>query len=243
MAQCVARPLSRCGLSLGLLCGMVLPAWAGAAGPGSRAMTSVTPGADAGTSLDFDIPAQPLMTALDRYASTTHLSIVAPSEMVRDRKSPAVSGRLSPDAALRQLLSGTGLTAVRQVDKVGTTYYLKELTVVKEANAPAVSHSERAALFGHPAYAALVQSRIWQALCANARTAPDRHRMAFRFQIDAAGHVANPRLFATTGDSQRDALRGVRLDAPPSALAQQFLLMSVVPKGPADPHHCEPGAH
>jgi hypothetical protein len=241
MAQSVARPLSRCGLSLGLLCGMAPPAWAGVAGTDSHVAEAAEAGesaASATPSRDFDIPAQPLMTALDSYASATHLSIVAPSEMVRDRMSAPVHGRLSADAALRQLLAGTGLIAERQDDGMAATYYLKE------AAGRAAPRPGRTVLFGSPAYAALVQARIWQALCADARTVPGQYRTAFRFQIDPDGHLDHPRLFASTGDDSRDAavlnvLGQVRVDPPPAALARQSVLMRLSPDDPAHPHRCE----
>lgn len=57
----------------------------------------------------FAIPAQPLSSALTRFADTANLRLLFPSELVGGLSSPGVEGTLSPDAALARLLAGTGL--------------------------------------------------------------------------------------------------------------------------------------
>ncbi|MEN2990201.1 TonB-dependent receptor [Tistrella sp. BH-R2-4] len=57
----------------------------------------------------FDIPAQPLPDALPQFGRQAGLQISAHGDLVRQARTGGVSGTMSPDAALRQLLAGTGL--------------------------------------------------------------------------------------------------------------------------------------
>lgn len=58
---------------------------------------------------DYDIAAQPLGDALRRYSEVSGREVVAASRLVAGKRSRAVRGRLSADAALARLLAGTGL--------------------------------------------------------------------------------------------------------------------------------------
>ncbi len=61
----------------------------------------------------IDLPAQPLQQALTAIGQHYDLSVVASADLVRGLAAPAVSGALTPDQALEQLLDGTGLEARR----------------------------------------------------------------------------------------------------------------------------------
>jgi iron complex outermembrane receptor protein len=63
----------------------------------------------ANSTLDADIPAQPLAQALAAFASQTGLQLVYVSGVVRSQKSHAVSAGMSSQDALSRLLRGTGL--------------------------------------------------------------------------------------------------------------------------------------
>ena len=68
--------------------------------------------ADAGAQARrFDIPPQPLATALSAYAQVVGIQLVYPPALAAGRQSPGVTGALDDRAALDRLLSGTGLTA------------------------------------------------------------------------------------------------------------------------------------
>lgn len=58
----------------------------------------------------ISIPAQPLGDALIELGEQASLVIFYLPETVRGRNAPALSGRLTPDEALRGLLAGTGIT-------------------------------------------------------------------------------------------------------------------------------------
>lgn len=63
----------------------------------------------AGPTARIDIPAQPLSSALRAFASQAGIQLVFAPETVGAAKSVAVKGEMSVEAALRQLLSGSGL--------------------------------------------------------------------------------------------------------------------------------------
>ena len=58
----------------------------------------------------FDIPAQPLATALTTFGQQSGLQVSAPAELLQGRTSTAVTGNLTPAQAVSRLLIGTGLT-------------------------------------------------------------------------------------------------------------------------------------
>lgn len=69
-------------------------------------------------SYEFALAAGPLGQAMIRFGEITGLRVLVPSDLVRDRSTAGVSGRLAPDQALRQLLSGTGLSG--RISEAGT---------------------------------------------------------------------------------------------------------------------------
>ena len=61
-------------------------------------------------SQEFDISAQPLIPALLAFSEATDIQLFFDATLARDLASPGVSGTHAPEAALRLLLAGTGLT-------------------------------------------------------------------------------------------------------------------------------------
>jgi TonB-dependent receptor len=76
---------------------------------GTAAIAIVAP-AHAQERVSFNIPAQDLGGALQQFAVRTNLEILYSPDLVANRRTPGVSGSLSPADALRRLLSGTDLT-------------------------------------------------------------------------------------------------------------------------------------
>lgn len=58
----------------------------------------------------FTIPAGPLAAGLTTFGLQSGVQVLYAADLTRDRTAPAVSGTLSPDAALQALLAGSGLT-------------------------------------------------------------------------------------------------------------------------------------
>lgn len=63
-----------------------------------------------GVARSFDIPAQPLASALNAFGRQSGLQVTLAAATSRGVRSNAVAGALSPERALAQLLSGTGIT-------------------------------------------------------------------------------------------------------------------------------------
>ncbi len=185
---------------------------------------------------DFDIPAQPLITALQQYGSVAHKPALYRSEMLSGQASSPVRGRYAPEDALRRLLEGTGLVAEKFEHGTGSAFVLKLAT-----SAPALRAARLGPLTGYPS---LVQARVWQALCGNPNTRPGEYRSLLRFQVGAAGQVERPRLIGTTGDARRDAavvatLQGVRMEGAPPADFPQPVTMLLLPYADGFARRCE----
>ncbi|SUW17014.1 TonB-dependent receptor [Brevundimonas diminuta] len=63
--------------------------------------------------INFSIPAGPLGSALNAYASQASRQLMFTSGQVAGHRTPGLSGRMTADAALDQLLAGSGLVAVQ----------------------------------------------------------------------------------------------------------------------------------
>ncbi len=180
---------------------------------------------------DFDIPAQPLAAALQRYASVTSRPALFDSATVSGRTSAALHGRHTPEAALQLLLEGTGLAAHGARGGPADAFVLTAI----DASVP-----QRDGQGVDIGYGARLQARIWEALCADARTVPGAYRALLRFEVDATGALQRPRLLTSTGDVRRDAalsevLQRVHVGhAPPPAMAQP-LTMVLLPRQPGHP--------
>ncbi|GAA4339728.1 hypothetical protein GCM10023144_38270 [Pigmentiphaga soli] len=185
---------------------------------------------DAARPMAFDIPAQPLAAALERYAAVSRQSVLFRDEWVDGRVSAAVYGRYAPGAALRALLEGTGLVA----DRVEGSQDRMDAFVLRMEGAPSPLPGAPAPAEPDRDYDALVQARVWRALCGNVHTMPGHYRSILRFGVDQAGRLSQPRLLASTGDRRRDAailgvLGGVRIEQPPAPGLPQPLTLAVLP--------------
>src|SRR6185437_4546889 len=75
-------------------------------------LAGIRPGiaaADLSSVTPFDIPPQPLPSALLAYSSQSGVQITSSAEMLEGKQSPGVVGSFTARAALDKLLAGTGL--------------------------------------------------------------------------------------------------------------------------------------
>ncbi len=87
-------------------------------------------------------PAQDLGDALNALASQTGLRLLFATDLVKGKRAPALNGDYSPEQALRQLLTGSGLEAVATGDgsfairalPQGSTQQLDEVTVTAQSD-------------------------------------------------------------------------------------------------------------
>jgi iron complex outermembrane receptor protein len=76
-------------------------------------LTMMAAPAMAGSSLKtFEIPAQPLATAILAYSRQSGIPVLAPMDLMEGKAAPTVRGRLSPAEALERLLDGSRLRSV-----------------------------------------------------------------------------------------------------------------------------------
>lgn len=61
--------------------------------------------------VSFDLPAQPLSSALTQLSATSGMRVSFDEQSVAGKQAPAVRGNLEPEQALSQILAGSGLTA------------------------------------------------------------------------------------------------------------------------------------
>jgi Secretin and TonB N terminus short domain len=132
-----------------------------------------------------------LASALDAYSAATGLQIVYDGTLATGLRSKSVTGSMMPEAALRDLLDGTGLVAVYAADA---------FTIV-----PAhVQSHPTATLDNFMPYLAAVQGSIEQAFCQSRLTRPGGYRIKFKFWIGSDGNVLQPQLLGSTDNAVRD---------------------------------------
>lgn len=180
--------------------------------------------------LDFNIPSQPLPAALERYGDITGRNILYNSDIVTDRRSMPVEGRLSPDAALRKLLQGTKLSAVQVTP---TSFTLSNAPAATTALSPSTVTD----------YYGRIQISLRNALCSIGQARPGNYRIGMRLWIDSDGSVARYERLNSTGTPYVDAtvdqaLRHLKIGArPPLELAQPVSVV-ILPQGPGVTMSC-----
>lgn len=81
----------------------------------------------------YDIPAGPLGTVLARFAGASGVLLAGASDLVQGRNSPGLNGTFTAEAAIKALLAGTGLEAVRQANG---SYALRQAAEPAPASPP-----------------------------------------------------------------------------------------------------------
>lgn len=212
-----------------------LAACIGVAAGGCGSAATAEDIAGARQAVDFDIGGQPLASALDAYSTATGLQVVYDGALALGLHSRPVVGAMSPEAALRALLDGTGLMAVYAPDA---------FTIVP---APAAPSRPAVTLDGFMPYLAAVQGRVEHAFCDQPVTRPGGYRIRFRFWIGPGGEVLRPQLLGSSSDGGRDqaimrTLGGLRIDRPPPPGMPQPVVMAIASRSPADTGDCMPAA-
>jgi TonB family protein len=220
-----------CALALAIGMSLAQASPPAAPQPASSLPREPVPRAD---DIAFDLPALPLSEALEAFGAMTGWSGFYQADTVAGRRAPALAGRYQPAAALRRLLEGSGLAA----------HFTAPEAFVLEAQAPAPAAEAVPATPRDAAYDGLLQSRVREIFCRDARIAPAGYRVALSFHVDGQGRVERPMLLDSTGDAARDgailqAMREVRVGRPPASAAAQPFVMLIVPRALAAGRDCE----
>lgn len=173
----------------------------------------------------FDIPAQPLETALGAFGAASRLQVLYETSMTEGRRSTEVRSLPSHETALRRLLADTGLDFTYTEERAFTLIYARQFLT-------------RPISDFYP-YLGDVQSRIVALLCRYDETRPGAFRIAMQFRIKPDGRIETPVLLASTGTSRRDAaitdlLTNLSVNAvPPADMPQPvtMVLHSGAPNG------------
>jgi hypothetical protein len=191
------------------------------------------------SSLDFDIPAQPVDSALEAYTRTTGLQVLYKNTLTASLTSNAVRGRLTPRNALEQLLAGTNLTVRFTADSAFTVVAIPASRAVT-TQIPVPGRQ----VFNYEAFLGDVQESIIASLCRSTVTRPGSYRAALQFSISPSGVLGNASLLGSTGDAARDrviaeVLQGVTVGKMPLASMPQPVTMLITPRRPNLPDECQ----
>jgi hypothetical protein len=191
-------------------------------------------------SIHFELPAQPLAEALRVYGRITEELVIVQTRLVEGRTSAPVKGEYPPHEALRRLLAGTGLQAsVSSADEI----VIVPRPETSPPSAPTRTLAINAAVIDgvmaggdNRSYAALLQTRLTQALCASPATRPGSYRLVAQLRIDNSGLVVASRIVESTGRAERDAaieqaMSALVLDSAPPATLQEPVTILLRPQG------------
>ncbi|PBI95035.1 hypothetical protein BKP43_08350 [Variovorax boronicumulans] len=197
------------------------------------------PSPDAAGRIAFDLPAQPLATAVQVYAQATGQSVFFDGQLTAGLESAALHGLFTPREALQRLLAGTRLAA-RHTD--ARTFTLVEA----EAPPPVVALAPAAPAVPamSPRDARVVQQALERTLCRWPHARPGTYRALVQLWVGPSGHVRRTRLLSSTGLAQRDAaleaaMNTLVLERPPEGEADQPLTVLLLPRTGDRPDVCD----
>lgn len=218
---------------------------AGCAGPPEATTREAT--------LPFDIAPQPLSRTIEAYALMTGVEVVYDPPAGREPLSPGVKGRLTPRAALADLLAGTGLSArylddrnivLEPMGKTGSpgatrrpSSQAPDLTLEAiSVRAPMVVAANPGAELDTPFYASRVRFAVEQSLEADPTTAEGDYAGVVELWIGGRGEVSKVLFVRKTGQPRRDAavlevLGRMSVEPPPSGLPQPVTVAFTARRG------------
>jgi hypothetical protein len=187
--------------------------------------------------VSFNIPAQTLTTALDAYGQASGRELFYDGALTLDRQSNAIRGVLSPDAALGDLLAGTGLGA----RTTGPT----SVTIEPTAHS-FVASSKSVAGSSFDPYFSSVQAAVIRTLCADEDTRPGRSDTIVRMWVGSTGKIMRAQAVEPGSGvsliAYENALRGLALGVPPPTVPQPIVL-AILARHPEQPSGCNESLH
>lgn len=177
-------------------------------------------GAESGA-ITFDIPAQPLVTALEHFGAVSGFQILLADAGTASVRTSAIKGRFSARDALTQMVAGAGFV-VR---------FTSERSAILIPDGPGTIASLRTAQpLALQRHEAALQLDVMQAMCSDSITRPGNYRAALDLWVGSTGQIDRVELLASTGDSVRDErirqrLISLQSSAPPAGTAQPTTLL------------------
>ena len=216
----------------------------GAISPTSAQQAEASPRAlHSDARIEFDIPAQPLGSALKAYSTVSRLELFYESSMVDNRRSPPLHGLLTRETALQLLLDGTGLSVASLAP--GTVTLLPPPTGAANGDGHAVTRS-RAAEF--MPYFALVQEGIRSAFCHSLAVETNDTELFIRLWIAPSGAIARAEYFPSPGSEPQSrayaaAIGSIVIAEPPPQRMPQPITVMVLPRASHAAAGCEADGH
>ncbi len=128
----------------------------------------------------YDIPAQPLEQAVERFSVISGWSVMYPGDLATGRSSHALRASLAPLPALQMLLQDTGIEA--EVIGEQRVVLRRGGQLVAEADVgTGPPEAERRRRYGG------LQQRLRAAFCDDPEIAPGRYAATLRFRVDGEG--------------------------------------------------------
>lgn len=192
----------------------------------------------------FNIPAQPLQTALIAYAGVVGRQIIYDARLARDLRSQAVTGLFTVDTALRLLIAGTDFTVI----ETGQDIALVPLAEIRAGHFPGDRAGETTLVLDtlyvavppgarqrpdFTDYGQLLRARVRQALTENPESARRVYNARFDIWIDPHGAVVRGHVVRSSGNAKLDELlerviAEVRVDRPPPHGMPQPIHITVI---------------
>lgn len=170
----------------------------------------------------YDIPAQPLEQAVERFSVISGWSVMYPGDLAAGRSSHVLRASLAPLPALQVLLQDSGIEA----EVIGEQRVVLRRRTSSKAE-PGIDaelpDAERRRRYGG------LQQRLRAAFCDDPDLAPGRYAATLRFSVGRDGQVHDPELLSGSGSASRDArllqaLQGLALAGEAAALPQPVTL-------------------
>ncbi len=168
--------------------------------------------------MSFDIPAQPLASALQAHGEATGAQILYESQSALGRRSVGVIGKISADTALARLLAGTGL----QVHHTGAhaitiSFPQPDTASPSFLGTPVKVNLNLGTLLVHGTakndvgsklrdYSELIKLDVQSALQENASTRVGTYHFVANLWIDPDNRIARADISQSTGDQERTTL-------------------------------------
>lgn len=211
------------------------PALFAAVGLSSLAATPVcAQQAAADAAIDFNIPAQALDSALARYFQATGVQLLYDSGLTAGRQSTEVRGKMAPRAALRLLLSGTGLIVrysntnaaiITRPEEQGSVALvpLGRIFVRERIGSIRMTPVERMAYYQQ------IEGELRECLRSDHRTARLAFNLIVELRISDEGALSDIVVARGSGNGKvdravNDVLRDARVSPPPPLLDQPLRL-------------------
>nr|WP_232460539.1 STN domain-containing protein [Stenotrophomonas maltophilia] len=170
----------------------------------------------------YDIPAQPLEQAVERFSVISGWSVMYPGDLAAGRSSHALRASLAPLPALQMLLQDTGIEA-EVIGEQRVVLRRGGQLVAEPDVGTGLPVAERRRRYGG------LQQHLRAAFCDDPEIAPGRYAATLRFRVDGEGQVQQPELLSGSGSARRDArllqaMQGLVLAAEAGELPQPVTL-------------------